>query len=62
MLILKDNKIYDAKKQERVSEFNFTKGVLTAILIGITGSAMSLMSPRQNITTMFNSVKKLNNQ
>ncbi|MCT4591388.1 MAG: hypothetical protein N4A71_26445 [Carboxylicivirga sp.] len=29
-------------KSESITEFNFTKGVLAAILVGITGSAMSL--------------------
>ena len=39
---LKDQKISDAEKKLSVSEFNFLKGVIAAILVGITGSAMSL--------------------
>jgi L-rhamnose-H+ transport protein len=39
---LKDKKISDAEKKVSVSEFNFLKGVIAAILVGITGSAMSL--------------------
>ncbi len=39
---LKDRKISDSDKQQSISEFNFIKGVLAAILVGITGSAMSL--------------------
>ncbi|NJK96763.1 MAG: hypothetical protein HC905_19250 [Bacteroidales bacterium] len=40
--MLKDKHISDSKKQETISEFNFTKGVLAAILVGFAGSAMSL--------------------
>ena len=40
--ILKDKQVSDAKKQESISEFNLTKGILSAVLVGITGSAMSL--------------------
>jgi len=39
---LKDRKISDAEKKASVTEFNFIKGVIAAILVGITGSAMSL--------------------
>jgi L-rhamnose-H+ transport protein len=40
--ILKDKKVSDAKKQESVGEFNLIKGIMAAVLVGITGSAMSL--------------------
>ncbi len=40
--ILKDNRISDAQKQESVGEFNLIKGALASVLVGITGSAMSL--------------------
>lgn len=40
--ILKDKTMPDAKKQEGVSEFNLTKGILAAVLVGFAGSAMSL--------------------
>lgn len=39
---LKDKQISDSEKRVSVSEFNFIKGVIAAILVGITGSAMSL--------------------
>jgi L-rhamnose-H+ transport protein len=39
---LKDMKISDSDKKVSVNEFNFVKGVIAAILVGITGSAMSL--------------------
>jgi L-rhamnose-H+ transport protein len=39
---LKDRKISDAEKRASVGEFSFIKGVVAAILVGITGSAMSL--------------------
>jgi len=39
---LKDKSIADDKKKETVSEFNYLKGVIAALLVGITGSAMSL--------------------
>jgi len=39
---LKDKSITDAKKKESVSEFNYLKGVVAALLVGVTGSAMSL--------------------
>ena len=38
----KDRMISDADKQKNISEFNLLKGILAAILVGITGSAMSL--------------------
>ena len=40
--ILKDKKVSDSKKQESIGEFNLTKGAMAAVLVGITGSAMSL--------------------
>lgn len=40
--ILKDKSVSDAKKQESIGEFNLVKGALAAVLVGITGSAMSL--------------------
>ncbi len=40
--ILKDRSLPEAKKQENISEFNLTRGVMAALLVGITGSAMSL--------------------
>lgn len=40
--ILKDRALSSAKKRESISEFNFTKGVLAAVLVGFAGSAMSL--------------------
>lgn len=40
--ILKDKQLSDSSKKESVSEFNLTAGILAAILVGITGSAMSL--------------------
>lgn len=39
---MKDKTISDTEKQKSISEFNLFKGVLAAILVGITGSAMSL--------------------
>ena len=39
---LKDKSISDAKKKESVSEFNYLKGVVAALLVGVTGSAMAL--------------------
>jgi L-rhamnose-H+ transport protein len=39
---LKDKKIAGSEKQKSNPEFNFVKGVFAAILVGITGSAMSL--------------------
>lgn len=40
--ILKDKHVSDAKKQESIGEFNLVKGSMAAVLVGITGSAMSL--------------------
>jgi L-rhamnose-H+ transport protein len=40
--IAKDKSVTQEKKQESVSEFNLTKGILAALLVGITGSAMAL--------------------
>lgn len=40
--LLKDRFFTAEKKQESVSEFNLIKGILAAMLVGITGSAMSL--------------------
>ncbi len=40
--ILKDKSVSQAKKQESIGEFNLVKGAMAAILVGITGSAMSL--------------------
>jgi L-rhamnose-H+ transport protein len=40
--ILKDKRISDAKKQESIGEFNLIKGLMASVLVGITGSAMSL--------------------
>lgn len=39
---LKDRIISDADKKRSVTEFNLIKGILAALLVGITGSAMSL--------------------
>ncbi|HCU20512.1 MAG TPA: hypothetical protein DF818_14755 [Bacteroidales bacterium] len=39
---LKDTRIADAEKKKSITEFNFFKGVMAALLVGITGSAMSL--------------------
>jgi L-rhamnose-H+ transport protein len=40
--ILKDKHVSAAKKQESIGEFNLLKGSVAAVLVGITGSAMSL--------------------
>ncbi|GAB1450414.1 L-rhamnose/proton symporter RhaT [Draconibacterium sp.] len=40
--ILKDKQVSDSDKKESVSEFNLSKGILAAALVGVTGSAMSL--------------------
>jgi len=40
--ILKDKSLPEAKKQENIGEFNLSKGTMAAVLVGITGSAMSL--------------------
>jgi L-rhamnose-H+ transport protein len=39
---LKDKIISDTEKQKSITEFHFLKGSLAALLVGITGSAMSL--------------------
>ena len=39
---LKDRKISEKEKKASVSEFNFTKGIIAAMIVGITGSAMAL--------------------
>jgi L-rhamnose-H+ transport protein len=39
---LKDRIISDTDKKKSVTEFNLIKGIFSAILVGITGSAMSL--------------------
>lgn len=39
---LKDRLISDNEKQKSISEFHFLKGLFAALLVGITGSAMSL--------------------
>ena len=40
--IMKDKAVSDAKKQESIGEYNLVKGTMSAVLVGITGSAMSL--------------------
>lgn len=40
--ILKDKSVSDAKKHESIGEFNLVKGIMAAVLVGFTGSAMSL--------------------
>ena len=40
--ILKDKHVSDARKQESIGEFNLVKGLVASVLVGITGSAMSL--------------------
>jgi L-rhamnose-H+ transport protein len=40
--LLKDKIMSDTDKQKSITEFNLVKGILAAILVGITGSAMSL--------------------
>jgi len=40
--ILKDKSISMEKKNESVSEYNLSKGFMAALLVGVTGSAMSL--------------------
>jgi L-rhamnose-H+ transport protein len=39
---IKDRLISDTEKQKTVTEFNLTKGIMAALLVGVTGSAMSL--------------------
>jgi L-rhamnose-H+ transport protein len=40
--ILKDKQVSDSAKKESIGEFNLVKGILAALLVGVTGSAMSL--------------------
>lgn len=40
--ITKDKSVTQEKKLESVSEFNLVKGILAALLVGVTGSAMAL--------------------
>ena len=40
--IIKDKSVSNAKKQESIGEYNLMKGIMAAILVGFTGSAMSL--------------------
>lgn len=40
--IAKDKSVVHEKKLESISEFNLSKGILAALLVGITGSAMAL--------------------
>jgi len=40
--IMKDKSISMDKKQESVDEFNLVKGILAALLVGVTGSTMAL--------------------
>jgi L-rhamnose-H+ transport protein len=40
--IAKDKSVTQEKKLESVSEFNLVKGILAALLVGVTGSAMAL--------------------
>ena len=61
--ILKDKHVSDAKKQETIGEFNLVKGAFAAVLVGITGSAMSLgfeqglpiseMAEKQGVSPLF---------
>jgi L-rhamnose-H+ transport protein len=39
---LKDTMVSDTEKKKNILEFSFIKGVLAALLVGVTGSAMSL--------------------
>ena len=40
--ILKDKSIGQKQKQESIGEFNLIKGILSALLVGVAGSAMAL--------------------
>jgi L-rhamnose-H+ transport protein len=40
--ILKDKQVSESAKKASIGEFNFVKGILAAVLVGVTGSAMSL--------------------
>jgi L-rhamnose-H+ transport protein len=39
---LKDRRVSDVEKQKSITEFHFMRGLLAALLVGVTGSAMSL--------------------
>jgi L-rhamnose-H+ transport protein len=39
---IKDRMVSDSEKQKSITEFHFLKGLLAALLVGVTGSAMSL--------------------
>lgn len=39
---IKEIKISDVEKKKSIAEFSFVKGVFSALLVGVTGSAMSL--------------------
>ena len=39
---LKDSMVSDTEKKKSITEFHYIKGIMSAILVGITGSAMSL--------------------
>ena len=39
---IKDKVFSDSEKQKNISEFTFIRGLLAALLVGVTGSAMSL--------------------
>jgi len=61
--ILKDKHVSEEKKHETIGEFNLVKGALAAVLVGITGSAMSLgfeqglpiseMASKQGVNPLF---------
>ncbi len=40
--VLKDKSVALKKKQENIGEFNFVKGIMAVLLVGVTGSAMAL--------------------
>jgi L-rhamnose-H+ transport protein len=40
--LAKDKSVTQEKKQESIGEFNLVKGIIAALLVGITGSAMAL--------------------
>jgi len=47
--ILKDKLMSDTKKRESIGEFNLVKGAMAAVLVGFTGSAMSLGFEQGNL-------------
>ncbi len=49
--ILKDKIMSKAKKQESIVEFDLVKGAMAAVLVGFTGSAMSLGFEQGNLLT-----------